>query len=189
MNRASLSPRQKALAVASVALGLLAVAADDSKQTIDAKGMKFQAPQSWKLSPPSKLTRRAELKVDPLEGDRYPAELIVFAFAGGAGTVEANIKRWQDQFRDKDGNVPPVESKTVKGKNTDVTRVETSGTYRPANFGGPAEPERPDARMFVAIVATPDLSYYIKMVGPNKTMSKLRTDFDALLASIQVEDK
>jgi hypothetical protein len=189
MNRTSFSRCQKTLAVASAALGLLAVAADDSKQTIDAKGMKFQAPPSWKSNPPSKQMRRAELKVDPLEGDDYAAELIVFAFPGGAGSVEANIKRWQNLFKDKDGNAPPVESKTVKGKNTDVTRVETSGTYHPANFGGTAEPERPDARLFGAIVITPDVSYFLRMVGPNKTMSKLRTDFDSLLASIEVEDK
>lgn len=36
---------------------------------------------------------------------------------------------------------------------------------------------------------TEDVSYYIRMVGPNKTMIKLRPDFDALLSSIEVEGK
>jgi hypothetical protein len=176
--------------MASVTLGLLAIAADDSKQTIDAKGMKFQAPQSWKSSAPKSQMRRAQLTVDPIEGEEYPAELIVFAFPGGAGTVDANIKRWQNLFMDKDGNLPAIVSKTVKGKNSEVTRVETSGTYHPAQFpGAAAEPERPDARLFGAIVMTDDVGYYIRMVGPNKTMIKLRPDFDALLSSIEVEGK
>jgi hypothetical protein len=176
--------------MATLALGFLAIAADDSKQTIDARGLKFGAPPSWKSSPPASQMRRAQLKVDPIEGDDYPAELIVFAFPGGAGGVEANIKRWQNLFKDKDGNLPAVESKTVKGKNTDVTRVETSGDYHPAQFpGAKPEPERPNARLLGAIVMTDEVGYYLRMVGPNKTMTKLRPDFDALLASIEVEGK
>ncbi|MGO9462756.1 MAG: hypothetical protein ACLQVF_01145 [Isosphaeraceae bacterium] len=189
MKRTSPPRRHTAFAMASLALGLLVMGADESRQTIDAKGMKFQAPKSWKSDPPRTQMRRAQLKVDPIAGDDYPAELIVFAFPGGAGTVEANIKRWQNLFKDKDGNLPEIESKSVKGKNTDVTRVETSGTYHPAQFGGPAEPERPDARLLGAIVMTDDVSYYIRMVGPNKTMIKLKPDFDALLSSIEVEGK
>ncbi len=189
MKRTNAPRRNAVLATASLTLGLFAIAADDAKQTIDAKGIKFQAPPSWKSDPPKTQMRRAQLKVAPLEGDDYPAELIVFAFRGGAGSVEANIKRWQNLFKDKDGKLPEIESKTVKGKNTDVTRVETSGTYHPAQFGGPPEPERPDARLLGAIVMTDDEGFYIRMVGPNKTMIKLRPDFDALLSSIEVEAK
>ena len=104
--------------------------------------------------------RRAELKVEPIEGDDYPAELVVFAFPGGAGTVEANLERWQKLFKDKDGNPPKIESKKVKGKNVEVTRAETSGHYHPAQFPGTAtEPDRPDARLLGAIVMTDEVSY------------------------------
>lgn len=190
MSRTSSLRQRKAVALASLALGLFALAADDSKQTVDAKGMKFDAPKSWKTEQPKSQMRRAQLKVDPIEGDEYPAELIVFAFPGGAGSVEANIKRWQNLFKDKDGNPPAVESKTVKGKNTDITRVETSGDYHPAQFpGARPDPERANARLLGAIVMTDEVGYYIRMVGPNKTMVKLRPDFDALLASIEIEGK
>ena len=129
-----------------LALILLAAGADPPKQTIDAQGLTFQAPASWKSSPPRQPMRRAQLKVEPVEGDDYPAELVVFAFPGGAGTVDANLTRWQRLFKDKDGNPPKIESKKVKGKNVDVTRAETSGHYYPAQFGGRPEPDRPDAR-------------------------------------------
>ena len=46
------------------------------------------------------------LKAQPIDGDQYPAELVVFAFPGGAGTVDANIERWRKLFKDKDGNPP-----------------------------------------------------------------------------------
>ena len=110
---------------------------DEPKQTIDAKGMTFEAPKSWKSSPPTKQSRRAELKVEPIEGDDYPAELIVSAFPGAAGSVDANLTRWQNFFKDEDGKSPKIESKKVQAKNVEVTRAETSGHYYPASFGGP----------------------------------------------------
>ena len=105
------------------------IGADEPKQTIDAKGMTFEAPKSWKSSPPSSPMRRAQLKVEPIEGDDYPAELVVSAFKGSAGSVEDNLKRWQNFFKDEDGKTPEIESKKVKAKNTEVTRAETSGHY------------------------------------------------------------
>jgi hypothetical protein len=165
---------------------LLSVAADEPKQTIDARGLTFEAPKSWKSSPPTSQMRRAQLKADPIEGDDYPAELIVFAFPGGAGTVEANLERWRKLFQDEDGNPPKIETKTVQGKNTEVVRAETHGEYHPAQFPGrPPEPVRKNARLLGAIVTAGDASYYIRMVGPDKTMKKLTADFDEMLKTIK----
>ncbi len=173
--------------LALVIAALLSAGADEPKQTIDARGLTFEAPKSWKSSPPASQMRRAQLKADPIEGDDYPAELIVFAFPGGAGTVEDNLERWQKQFRDEQGNPPKIETKTVKGRNVDVVRAETHGEYHPAQFPGrPAEPVRKDARLLGAIVTGGDVSYYIRMVGPDRTMKKLTPDFDELLKSIKL---
>jgi len=177
-------------ALLASAVVLLVAGADDPKQTVDAKGLTFAAPASWKTIPTSSAMRRVQLTVEPIEGDDYPAELVVFAFPGGAGTVEANIERWRKLFKDKDGNPPRIDSKKVSGKNVEVTRVETSGHYYPAQFPGrPAEPDRPDARLLGAIVMADDASYYVRMVGPNKTMTKLRPVFDELLGTIKAENK
>jgi len=170
-----------------LAIALLLVGADGPKRTVEAQGLSFLAPGSWKSSPPTSPMRLAVLKVEPVEGDDFPAELVVFRFPGGAGTVEANVKRWQDQFKDQDGNPPKIQSRTVKGKNVDVTRVETSGHYHPAQFGGRPEPDRPDSRLLGAIIVTDQVGYFIKMVGPNRTMTKIRPDFDELLGTIHVE--
>jgi hypothetical protein len=175
-----------AAAIVVGTIGLtLGLGADAPPQTIDAGGLTFQAPAAWKANPPSSPMRRAELKVPPVEGDKEPAELVVFAFPGGAGTVEANVQRWQSQFKDADGNPPRIESRTVKGKNVDVTRVETAGHYFPSQFPGrPKEPDRPNYRLLGAIVETPTTGYFIKMVGPDKTMQAGRDAFDQMIASM-----
>lgn len=177
-------------AMASFALLGLCLGADDPKKSVDAGGLTFQAPESWKAIPTRSTMRRAQLKVDPVSGDDYPAVLVVYAFPGGAGSVEANLKRWQSQFTDADGNPPKIDSKSAKGKNTDVTRVETAGHYKPSAFPGLApEPERDNARMYVAVVITDRAGYFLKMVGPDKTMKAIRSTFDDLITSIEVTEK
>ncbi len=184
IGRAGLGAIAVVLGVGGLALGL---GADSPPQTIDAGGLKFQAPAGWKSNPPSSSMRRAELKIGPTGGDKEPAELVVFAFPGGAGTVEANVQRWRSQFKDADGNPPRIESKVVKGKNVDVTRVETAGHYYPSQFPGrPKEPDRPNYRLLGAIVQTPETGYFVKMTGPDKTMQAVRGDFDQLIASMSV---
>jgi hypothetical protein len=178
--------RSGVMSLGLTAIAVLALGADDAKQTVDAGGLTFQAPKSWKSTPPTSQMRRAQLTVEPMEGDDYPAELIVYAFAGGAGGVEANIKRWQNFFKDDNGNTPSIETKKVQGKNVEVTRAETHGEYHPAQFGGRPEPARKNARLLGAIVITDDVGYFIRMVGPDKTMSKIRPDFDEMLKSFKV---
>ena len=69
-------------------------------------------------------------------------------------------------------------------------RVETAGHYTPSNFPGrPVEPERDNARLLGAIVVTEKAGYFFKMVGPDKTMTKLKPAFDELIESIEVADK
>src|SRR3954447_12009615 len=87
------------LACGALVAALCAVGADAPPQTIDAGGLTFQAPGSWKSSRPINTMRRAQLTVAPAEGDADPAELVVFAFPGGGGSVDANVKRWQEMFR------------------------------------------------------------------------------------------
>src|SRR5277367_4273713 len=129
MKHSSKLRRNAFLGFALPVIGLLLLGADTPKQTVDAQGVKFQAPQAWKSVPSTSQMRRAILKIEPVEGDDFQGELVVYAFPGGVGGVDANIERWQKQFKDKEGNPPKIERKTVKGKNVEVTRAETSGHY------------------------------------------------------------
>ena len=186
-------PRRTGLALAPVAalfLATAAAAADDKTQEVDAGGVKFQAPTAWKKTAPQSAMRRAQLKIEPAKGDEEGAELIVFAFPGGAGTVDANVERWQRLFKDKDGNPPKADVKTVKGKNTDVNRVELAGHYFPTTFPGqPPQADHENYRLVAGIVLTDNAGYFLRLVGPEKTVAAARADFDRLLGSIQVNEK
>jgi len=172
-------------------LGSASIQAQDAKtQTIDAGGLTFEVPGSWKSSRPTSQMRKAQLKVDPVKGDEDPAELIVFAFPGGAGNVDANVERWRKTFKDKDGNPPRAEVKTVKGKNTDATRVEMAGHYYPTAFPGQAQqPDKEGYHLLAAIVITNDTGYFLRLVGPEKTVQSAKADFEKLIASLKVDSK
>lgn len=173
------------LALLVVGVASSARAQDAKTRSVDAGGLVFQAPAAWKSTPPQSQMRRAQLEIEPAAGDKDKAELIVFAFPGGAGTVEANIERWQRQFRDKDGNPPKVDARKVKGRNVDVTRVEIAGHYFPANFPGqPKQDDKPSYRLLGAIVITPETGYFLRLVGPDKTVAESRAGFDAMLGTM-----
>jgi len=189
-SRGSGSRRGWFRALAGVAVAVLAVGADEPRKTIEARGLTFKAPEAWKTIPTRSSMRVAQLQVEPIKGDDFPALLVVYAFPGGAGTVDANVKRWQSQFKDAAGNPPRIESKTVKGKNVEVTKVEAAGHYAPAPIPGMApEPERDNARLFGAIVVTDRVGYFLKMVGPDKTMDSIRPAFDELISTLEVGEK
>ncbi len=179
-----------ALSLGAVAAALIALGADAPPQKIDAGGLTFEVPASWKSSKPRSAMRLAQLTVDPVKGDAEPAELVVFAFPGGGGTVEANLKRWQDGFQDENGKSPKIETKVVKGKNVEVTRAETAGRYVAAVFpGSPEVNNKPNFRLLGGIVQADGTGYYLKMVGPDKTVTAARAGFDAMLASMQAKSK
>ena len=179
-------PQSRWTTAALVGTGILVIAmgADDPKtQKINAGQLTFEAPATWKSSRPSSAMRKAQLAVPPVKGDADPAELVVYAFPGGAGGVEANIERWRGQFKDDQGKAPKAETKNVKGKNVEVKRVEVAGDYTDPFAGKGTQPKY---RLLGAIVETPETSYFLKMVGPDQTVSAAEKGFDQMLATLAV---
>jgi hypothetical protein len=168
--------------------GFESIFAQDKKQTINGGGVTFDVPGSWKSSKPSSSMRRAQLAIPKAAGDKEDGELVLFAFPGGAGSVEANIERWAGQFRGDDNQPPTPKSTKSKGQNTEVTKVELSGRYvAPVAPGSPDTVNKPDFELVGLIVITPDISYFFKAVGPKATMKAAAKDFDALVASIKLD--
>jgi len=150
-------------------------------QTVKAGGISFDAPAAWKSLPPQGSMRKAVLTVPSAKGGVDVAELVVFAFPGGAGTVRQNIDRWQAQFKNPEGGEAKAETKKVKGKNVDVTRVSVGGVYTDP-FGKTGA--KPAHRLLGGIVETPDASYFLKLVGPKDVVDAAEKDFDTLLSTI-----
>jgi hypothetical protein len=171
--------------VSGVTLVLFVTGADDGTQTIDAKGLTFRVPEKWKSTPPSSSMRRAQLTIAAASGDTEPAELVVTAFPNRAGTVDQNIARWQNQFKTDEGKAPEIKREKVKGKNVDVTRAEVSGTYTdPFARGGPKP--KTGYRLLGAIVESKSGGqYFLKLVGPEKTVTAIKPEFDQMLGTIE----
>lgn len=157
----------------------------EAKQSIDLGGLSIEVPASWKRLRPSSQMRRAELELPPVEGDMNPGNLAVFVFPEGAGTVQANVDRWQQQFKGDDGQTPEVVSAKVQGQNVEVTRVEVAGTYVEPPFAGGGT--FPNYRLLGAIVETTDGSYFLKLVGPDKTIQAAEEGFNAMIASMKTK--
>jgi len=167
---------------------LKTLAAQEKKQSVNGGGISFDVPGNWKSSKPASSMRRAQLAIPKAAGDKEDGELVLFAFPGGAGTVEANIERWAGQFRGDDNQPPMPKSSKAKGQNTEVTKVELSGRYvAPLAPGSPDTVNKPDFELVGLIVITPDISYFFKAVGPKATMKAAAKDFDALVASIKLD--
>lgn len=162
-------------------LATFALGAAQDTQDIDAAGLKFQAPKAWKNNPPKNQMRAANLVVPAAEGDKEPAELVISAFPGGAGTVAANIARWEQQFKDAAGKAVKAETKTVKTKSGDATRVEVAGVFTEPTFGRGEPTPKSGYRLVGAIIETAQGAYFLKLTGPEKTIKEATPAFDKLV--------
>ncbi|MBI1322796.1 hypothetical protein GC170_06385 [bacterium] len=157
-------------------------------RTVNGGGLTFEVPEGWKSTRPGSQMRRAQIAIPAAEGDKEDGECVLFAFPGGAGTVDANIERWAGQFRTESGTPPKPVVKKAKGKNTDVTVVEIKGRYvAPVAPGNPETVNKPGFVLLGAIAETPEVSYFLKVTGPEKTMKAAAADLDVLIASMTVE--
>jgi hypothetical protein len=154
---------------------------------VELGGLKAQAPAAWKESPASSPMRVKQFTVPGKAGD---AEIVVFFFGQGqGGSVEDNVARWKKQFQPPAGKTIDQVSKTetLKGAGGTITLLDISGTYmfkaRPMD-PSPGEP-RPNHRMLAAVLPTPQGNYYIRLVGPDKTVAAAAKDYTSWLKSFK----
>jgi hypothetical protein len=159
---------------------------EDKSARQDLGGITVKMPTGWKSVKPSSEFRRAQYVLPKVEGDSEDAELVVTNFGRGqGGGVEANIERWEGQFE------PRGKAKVTKKKVGDipVTIADISGTYKQQAMGGPFAggevTKKPNFRLLAAIVEAPDSSYFFKLTGPAKTITKWAKNFDEFIGSVQ----
>jgi hypothetical protein len=107
-------------------------------------------------------------------GDDADAELFVFYFGkGGAGPAQANLARWAGFFQ-VEGGPPALESlkqSTRKVGAMEVIEGEIEGTYRGESSPGAGDQVvRPDWKLLGAIVQSPFGPYYLRVLGPRRTV-------------------
>jgi hypothetical protein len=165
---------------------------DDAKSgtSVTLGGLTSTAPADWKQAE-AKPPRIYQFSVPKAEGDPRDADIIIFHFGqSGGGTAVANVARWKAMF------VPP-EGKTIddvakvdqfKVGAVDVTAVDIQGTYkfkeRPFDPDAPVE-MRPATRLIGIIFPTAQGTYYVRFIGPAKTIAAHKQDFDGWLKSFK----
>lgn len=153
--------------------------------------LKFDLPSGWTSHPPSSTMRVAEIVLPKEPADTEDATLTLYYFGGaGGGTVQANIDRWIGQMAQPEGKpsqaAATTSAMTVHG--LQVALVDVTGTYTAEMSPGSADHyNKPGFRLRAGVVTTPGGSYYIKLVGPAKTVAKWDSAFDAFLKSLRYE--
>lgn len=141
--------------------------------------LSFKTPDGWTAEQPSSSMRVAQYK---LPGEAGDASLVVFYFGQGqGGKIEDNFERWvgqMQQTRDK----AKTENLTVNGM--PVTLLDVTGTYSGDTMGGTSAPQ-PNSRMRAGVIETAKGNYFIKLVGPEKTITRWDDAFMAFVKSAE----
>jgi hypothetical protein len=150
-------------------------------------GLKAKLPEGWKEETPSNSMRLAQYKLPKADGEKDDAELAIFKFPGGSGSVDANLKRQVDKFTPLEGK-EKVEAKTSKIKigELEATYQDVTGNFKKKAFPMAKDfTEVPNYRQLYVIVLTEKGEYYITLLGSSKTVEKHRDTFEKLIKSLK----
>ncbi len=111
------------------------------------------------------------------------AQCAVYYFGPGqGGTVEANLERWQGEF--KDAKPPEMTQLTANG--VTIQRISMTGTYMAhvGMMGQGSSTESPNWALLGAIAEGPNGSVFFKFTGPEAAVKAAGKAFDGMLKSI-----
>lgn len=151
--------------------------------------LKFTVPSGWIEEERTSSMRVAQYRLTRVEGDTENGSVVLYYFGQGqGGSTAANIERWVGQMKQADGKsskeVAKEESFDVNGLK--VTTVDVAGTYVAETSPGSGTFEnKPSYRLLAAVVETPNGPYFLKLVGPEKTVARWNESFLSFLKSFQ----
>ncbi|PWT92158.1 MAG: hypothetical protein C5B55_06900 [Blastocatellia bacterium] len=151
--------------------------------------LKYKVPEGWVVEKPSSSMRVAQYKLPKAAGDSEDASLVLYYFGQGqGGGTQANIDRWINQMHQPDGSPPSskAKSETLTVNGLKVTTVDAVGTYSAEMTPGSGNFSSNDNyRLRGAVVETPKGSYFVKLVGPAKTVEQWNAAFDSYVKSFE----
>jgi hypothetical protein len=151
--------------------------------------LKFSPPTGWIEEKPASSSRVAQYRLPKVTDDAEDASAILYFFGPGqGGGTAANIERWVNQMQQADDSAQKEKAKedslTINGLK--VTTVDVSGTYTAEMAPGSGTfHNNPNYRLRAAVIETPKGSYYLKVVGPTKTMGKWDSSVTEFLKSVE----
>ena len=143
--------------------------AEDEGTDVTLSGMTSKTPKDWKSEKPSNNMRLTQFALPKAKGDLEDAQLAVFAFPGGSGSLDDNLKRQEAKFLEKgrDAKTEEIMVGKIKG-----TFQKISGTYKKKPFPMATNytPQADTAQLYVVFEGSDKKQYYITVLGPKKTI-------------------
>lgn len=151
-------------------------------------------PGQWKSVKPKNRIIKHEFAIAPAKGEEIPGRVTIMSAGGG---VEANIARWQGQFKSSDGKPLADDAKKVEKKmigDVVVHVVDLTGDFQ-ESMRGPFGPKtnRPGYRMLAAIIPLSEVpgvkgggTWFVKSYGPASTMKAAEKEFAKMIQGVQV---
>jgi hypothetical protein len=149
----------------------------------------FKAPDGWVVEQPSSKMRAAQYKLPKAEGDSEDASLVLYYFGPSqGGPPQANIDRWIAQIQQADGSSSKDKAKTdtMTVNGLKITTVDVTGIYT-AEMAPGSGTKHNDAnyRLRAAVIETPKGNYFLKLVGPAKTVGRWEQSYMDYLKSFE----
>ena len=161
----------------------LAAPAARAAETVELAGMTGTLPDGWKTEKPSNAMRLAQFSLPKAEGDKEDAELAVFAFPGGSGSLKDNLARQVAKFLPEGRTA--TEGKAKVGQ-LDATTQDVAGTYKKKPFPMATDYKPVEGyRQLYVVFDGEGKQYYMTLLGPKATVEKNKKAFEAFLASFK----
>lgn len=151
--------------------------------------LKFTIPAGWIEEERTSTMRVAQYRLPKVEPDTEDASVVLYYFGPGqGGSTAANIERWVAQIKQEDGSASKDKAKeeNFEVNGLKVTTLDVSGTYVAETAPGSGTfLNKPGYRLRGAVLETPKGSYFLKLVGPEKTAAHWNESFLSYLRSFQ----
>lgn len=149
--------------------------------------LKFTVPPGWIEEERTSSMRVAQYRLPKVEGDTENGSVVLYYFGQGqGGSTAANIERWVGQMKQADGSSSKAVAKEASFdvNGLKVTTVDVAGTYVAETTPGSGTFEnKPGYRLQAAVVETPNGPYFLKLIGPEKTVARWSESFLSFLKS------
>ncbi|HKR13596.1 MAG TPA: hypothetical protein VJT15_16140 [Pyrinomonadaceae bacterium] len=158
-----------------------------SQETQKPATLRYKVPAGWVEEERSSSMRVAQYKLPRAEGDADDGSLVLYYFGKGqGGSTAANIERWASQIQQADGTKAKLSEERFEANGLKVTTVDAGGTYvAETSPGSGTFNNKPAWRLRAAVVDTPNGSYFVKLVGPEKTVARWNEAFVGYLKSFE----
>ena len=151
--------------------------------------LKFTVPAGWIEEERTSSMRVAQYRLPRAATDTEDASLVLYYFGQGqGGSASANVERWIGQMKQAEGvsSKEAAKQEQLEVNGLKVTTVDVSGTYVAETAPGSGTfHNKPAYRLRAAVVETPNGSYFVKLVGPEKTVAQWNESFLSYVRSFE----